>query len=330
MRTYDLGVNSFITKPVTFDGLVEAMTVFTQYWFEIVALPSSERPPCLTRRCSPVAACCSSRTTTRTTSSPATCSPRSQTPVHELYRARDFDAAVETARTAVYDVCFVDYRLGGAENGIDLARELIEDGNKMPVILLTGTRRPRDRRARGEHRRRRLPRQGRSERGDARPRDPLRNPEPRGAACSAGLVPHDRSRPGGRARAARRPDRRARNSSHGAGAPPRRAGRSRSRRTTPSSSTASSSTTSERSACPTSILLKPGQLDRQELGLMKRHVTLGAADPRRDPVPERHRHEDRRCAPRALGRHRLPERDSRGARSRSRHGSSRSSTPSTR
>jgi CheY-like chemotaxis protein len=40
VRSYDLGVNSFITKPVTFDGLVEAMSVFTQYWFEIVALPA--------------------------------------------------------------------------------------------------------------------------------------------------------------------------------------------------------------------------------------------------------------------------------------------------
>src|SRR5260221_14415112 len=40
VRSYDLGVNSFITKPVTFDGLVEAMSVFTQYWFEIVALPT--------------------------------------------------------------------------------------------------------------------------------------------------------------------------------------------------------------------------------------------------------------------------------------------------
>jgi CheY-like chemotaxis protein len=40
VRSYDLGVNSFITKPVTFDGLVEAMAVFTQYWFEIVALPA--------------------------------------------------------------------------------------------------------------------------------------------------------------------------------------------------------------------------------------------------------------------------------------------------
>jgi CheY-like chemotaxis protein len=41
VRTYDLGVNSFITKPVTFEGLVDAMTVFTQYWFAIVALPGN-------------------------------------------------------------------------------------------------------------------------------------------------------------------------------------------------------------------------------------------------------------------------------------------------
>lgn len=38
-RTYDLGVNSFITKPVSFDGLVEVMKVLNRYWFEIVELP---------------------------------------------------------------------------------------------------------------------------------------------------------------------------------------------------------------------------------------------------------------------------------------------------
>jgi CheY-like chemotaxis protein len=41
-RTYDLGVSSFITKPVTFAGLVEAMRVLTQYWLEIVELPNGE------------------------------------------------------------------------------------------------------------------------------------------------------------------------------------------------------------------------------------------------------------------------------------------------
>jgi CheY-like chemotaxis protein len=39
-RTYDLGVNSFITKPVTFEGLVLAMETFSRYWLEIVELPS--------------------------------------------------------------------------------------------------------------------------------------------------------------------------------------------------------------------------------------------------------------------------------------------------
>jgi CheY-like chemotaxis protein len=40
VRSYDLGVNSFITKPVTFAGLAEAMRVVSEYWFEIVELPS--------------------------------------------------------------------------------------------------------------------------------------------------------------------------------------------------------------------------------------------------------------------------------------------------
>jgi CheY-like chemotaxis protein len=39
LRSYRLGVNSFITKPVTFSGLVEAMNVLGRYWLEIVELP---------------------------------------------------------------------------------------------------------------------------------------------------------------------------------------------------------------------------------------------------------------------------------------------------
>jgi len=38
-RTYDLGVNSFITKPVLFESLVEVMKTLGKYWFEIVELP---------------------------------------------------------------------------------------------------------------------------------------------------------------------------------------------------------------------------------------------------------------------------------------------------
>ncbi len=40
-RTYDLGVNSFITKPVTFDGLVDVIKALSRYWVEFVELPHS-------------------------------------------------------------------------------------------------------------------------------------------------------------------------------------------------------------------------------------------------------------------------------------------------
>jgi CheY-like chemotaxis protein len=40
--SYDLGANSFITKPVTFAGLTEALQAWSRYWFEIVELPSED------------------------------------------------------------------------------------------------------------------------------------------------------------------------------------------------------------------------------------------------------------------------------------------------
>jgi len=39
-RTYDLGVSSFITKPVTFDEFVAVTRGFGRYWLEIVELPA--------------------------------------------------------------------------------------------------------------------------------------------------------------------------------------------------------------------------------------------------------------------------------------------------
>lgn len=40
LRSYDLGVNSFIVKPVTLARLVEVVTALGKYWFEIVDLPA--------------------------------------------------------------------------------------------------------------------------------------------------------------------------------------------------------------------------------------------------------------------------------------------------
>src|SRR5688500_126759 len=39
IRTYDLGANSYITKPVSFEGLVAVMRDIGRYWIEIVELP---------------------------------------------------------------------------------------------------------------------------------------------------------------------------------------------------------------------------------------------------------------------------------------------------
>lgn len=38
-RSYDFGASSFITKPVTFDRLVELMKALGNYWVEFVELP---------------------------------------------------------------------------------------------------------------------------------------------------------------------------------------------------------------------------------------------------------------------------------------------------
>jgi CheY-like chemotaxis protein len=42
VRTYDLGVNSYVTKPVTFKSLVELVKVLGRYWFEVVELPPEQ------------------------------------------------------------------------------------------------------------------------------------------------------------------------------------------------------------------------------------------------------------------------------------------------
>ena len=39
IKTYNLGVNSFICKPVSFDKLVDIVKTVGHYWIEIVALP---------------------------------------------------------------------------------------------------------------------------------------------------------------------------------------------------------------------------------------------------------------------------------------------------
>lgn len=42
VRSYQLGAESFITKPVTFNALVDVIKTMGRYWLEIVELPSEE------------------------------------------------------------------------------------------------------------------------------------------------------------------------------------------------------------------------------------------------------------------------------------------------
>ncbi len=39
IKTYDLGANSFITKPVSFKNFIEVVTAITDYWLRISRIP---------------------------------------------------------------------------------------------------------------------------------------------------------------------------------------------------------------------------------------------------------------------------------------------------
>ena len=43
VQSYDLGVNAFVTKPVTFVELADALKVLGNFWFQIVKLPPQQQ-----------------------------------------------------------------------------------------------------------------------------------------------------------------------------------------------------------------------------------------------------------------------------------------------
>lgn len=44
LQSYDLGVNAFMTKPVSFNELTDAMDSLGAFWFDFVKLPSEHDP----------------------------------------------------------------------------------------------------------------------------------------------------------------------------------------------------------------------------------------------------------------------------------------------
>lgn len=45
LRSYNLSAASYITKPVTFESLVDVIKTLGKYWLEIVELPENGEPP---------------------------------------------------------------------------------------------------------------------------------------------------------------------------------------------------------------------------------------------------------------------------------------------
>lgn len=41
LKSYDLGVNSYVTKPVRMEGFVKAVRDLEHYWFDLVVLPNN-------------------------------------------------------------------------------------------------------------------------------------------------------------------------------------------------------------------------------------------------------------------------------------------------
>jgi signal transduction histidine kinase len=58
-------------------------------------------------------------------------------PILQFHRASTYEAGLQAARSARYDVCLLDYRFG-ERGGLKLLHELVRDGCGVPVILLTG------------------------------------------------------------------------------------------------------------------------------------------------------------------------------------------------
>jgi signal transduction histidine kinase len=56
---------------------------------------------------------------------------------YDIHRVADYRSALEAASEGAFGVGLVDYRLG-PDNGIDLVREIVERGDDLPMIVLTG------------------------------------------------------------------------------------------------------------------------------------------------------------------------------------------------
>jgi len=147
LRSYDLSAASYITKPVTFDALVEVVRSLGRYWLEIVELAPRKPTPPDPRREAAV------RDLADMTAEPLSVLlidddredyllTREMLAdvggvVFRLDHAATYEDGLTLLREGRHDAVLLDYRLGG-RTGIELLREAQELERRPPIILLTG------------------------------------------------------------------------------------------------------------------------------------------------------------------------------------------------
>ena len=133
LRSYDLGASSFISKPVTFSGLVEVMRDLGRYWFDR-AVAGEAIGAHMTATATRVLLVEDDEDDYLLTRDLLDEIPGGS---YMLEWVTTYDAGLTAVGTRRHDVCLIDYRLG-ADSGLDLLRTLLEAGCRAPIILLTG------------------------------------------------------------------------------------------------------------------------------------------------------------------------------------------------
>ena len=134
LRSYDLGANSYITKPVTFAGLVDAIKSLGKYWFEIVELPRKERRTEMKERKIRVLLIEDDEDDYTLVRDMLSEVPHVD---YDVQWVSNYEQALKAIETPAHDVCLLDYRLG-ERNGIDLLYEAIGKSYCVPIIFVTG------------------------------------------------------------------------------------------------------------------------------------------------------------------------------------------------
>ena len=176
-RTYDLGVNSFITKPVTFTGLVEVMRNWQRYWFELVELPNGPIPMKMDD---------SGPVTVLLVEDDEDDYLITRDLLRQQNRTRfvvdwcsDFDSAMAVIGEERHGVYLIDYRLG-AHTGLDLVRSGFAGRAGGAGDHADRPDRLRDRPRGDDDRRHGLPLEAGAQPALARAVDPLRHQPPSG------------------------------------------------------------------------------------------------------------------------------------------------------